>query len=246
MQSRLINDESPVLTFQQAEKFFGDMSGFTVALLGTAYRFNSEDTRNSPTLSLANYLRERDINYIMHDPYVKEDDQNLLKFDQEVHYTRNLDDALENADYIIMCTAHADYTDKKDKIISASNLKGVMDACNIFERRFITSQNIAYAGIGRGEIIPEREFIEFVYKSFREMEKGLALELIGLIDFYNKNFVSDQFNEVRFDQVQKLASTCSTGCEIANPGIIKEVPEYCGFKSRLVLTAKELSDASYG
>lgn len=243
--SRLINDQSPILTFQQAEKYFGDFSGSTIALLGTAYRFNSEDTRNSPTLSLANYLRKKDINYIMHDPYVKEDDQNLRKFNQSDHFTRNLDRALVNADYIFMCTAHAYYIDKKDKIITAPGLKGVMDACNIYDSRVFNTGIIPYTGIGRGEKIPEKEFIDFVYKSFRAMEKGVALELSGLIDFYNKYFVSDEFNIVRFDQIQKLASTCSTGCEIADPGIIEEMPSYCGFESRLVLNAKELSNAVY-
>ena len=246
LQSRTINDESPVLTFQQAEKFFGDLSGSTIALLGTAYRFNSEDTRNSPTLSLANYLRERDINYVLHDPYVKEDDQNLQKYEQTDHYTRKLDDALQNADYIFMCTGHKEYIDKKDKIITATELKGVMDACNIYTPLYFDSQNIPYTGIGRGKNIPEREFIDFVHDSFCAMEKGLALELSGLIEFYNKNFVNDEFNIVNFDQVQKLSGTCSTGCEIADPGVIKQVPNYKGFISKLVLNAKELSQAKYG
>ena len=37
----------------------------------------------------------------MHDPYVKNDDQNLLKFNQEDHFTRDLDKALKDADYIL-------------------------------------------------------------------------------------------------------------------------------------------------
>ena len=73
----MINDESPAYTFKQAEKVFGDLHDKKIALLGVAYRFNSEDTRNSPTLVLANYLRDNKVNYIMHDPYVKGDDQNV-------------------------------------------------------------------------------------------------------------------------------------------------------------------------
>ncbi len=60
LESRLINDASPVYTFKQAEKAFGNLTDKKIALLGVAYRFNSEDTRNSPTLVLANYLREND------------------------------------------------------------------------------------------------------------------------------------------------------------------------------------------
>jgi hypothetical protein len=37
--------------------------------------------------------------------------------------------------------------------------------------------------------------------------------------------------------VQELAKTCSTGCEIANPGKIEEIPGYNGFSSELVRIA---------
>ncbi|MBP7564250.1 MAG: hypothetical protein KA886_10740, partial [Candidatus Cloacimonetes bacterium] len=74
----------------------------------------------------------------------------------------------------------------------------------------------------------------FVFESFRAMEKGLANELMTLIEFYNTNYAYDEYNKVKFSVVQRLARTCSTGCEIANTGRIQMVPEYNRFKSRLV------------
>jgi UDP-N-acetyl-D-mannosaminuronic acid dehydrogenase len=239
LQSRVINDNSPVVTWEQARNHFDGLDGAQVALLGTAYRFNSEDTRNSPTLSLANYLRDRGVRYIMHDPYVKPDDQNILKFDQAANFTTDLDRAIENADYIFMCTAHRDYMENAGKIVSAGRLKGVMDACNLYDSEIFDQFKVQYAGIGRGRNKPGEEFIGFVYESFRIMEKGLANELSGLIDFYNSNFVSDEYNRVEFEIVQQLAATCSTGCEIADPGTIDGVPEYKGYKSTLVMKARE-------
>ncbi len=239
LQSRLINDDSPVLTYKQASKYFNGLDGGQIALLGTAYRFNSEDTRNSPTLSLANFLREKGVKYIMHDPYVKADDQNILKFNQASNFTRDLDRTVEYADYIFLCTAHRDYMENAGKIVSAERLKGVMDACNMYDAELFEESGVKYTGIGRGRKKPDDEFIGFVYESFRKMEKGLANELSGLIDFYNENFVSDEYNKVEFNAVQKLAATCSTGCEIADPGVIERVPEYKGFKSRLVMSGKK-------
>jgi UDP-N-acetyl-D-mannosaminuronic acid dehydrogenase len=239
LQSRLINDDSPVVTWGQACRYFDGLAGAQVALLGTAYRFNSEDTRNSPTLSLANYLREKGVKFIMHDPYVKADDQNILKFDQTLNFTTDISQAIENADYIFMCAAHHDYLEKARQIVSGRKLKGVMDACNIYDARIFDSLNLQYAGIGRGSKRPDEEFLDFVYQSFREMEKGLSNELFDLIEFYNSNFVSDEYNKVDFKTVQMLAATCSTGCEIADPGPIENVPEYRGFKSSLVMKARE-------
>ena len=239
LQSRVINDNSPVVTWGQARKHFEGIDGARVALLGTAYRFNSEDTRNSPTLSLANYLREQGVDYIMHDPYVKPDDQNLLKFDQVENFTTDLDRAIKNADYIFMCTAHRDYLEKAGKIVSAERLKGFFDACNTYSAELFDASVVKYAGIGRGRKNPDVEFTEFVYESFRIMEKGLANELSGLIDFYNSNFVADEFNRVEFKTIQQLAATCSTGCEIADPGVIGSAPDFKGFKSTLVMKARE-------
>jgi len=233
LESRLINDASPVHTFKQAEKAFGNLRDKKIALLGVAYRFNSEDTRNSPTLQLANYLRENNVKYIMHDPYVKEDDQNLLKYKQQDNLTHDLKKALEFADYVFICSAHKEYIEHFHTIASAQNVKGIMDASNIYNRQQFSKSPERYAGIGKGILEPSVEFVQFVYDSFLAMERGLGFELTGLINFYNSNYAFDEYNKVKFEDVQRLAKTCSTGCEIADAEAIEKVPEYNGFSSIL-------------
>jgi UDP-N-acetyl-D-mannosaminuronic acid dehydrogenase len=239
LESRKINNQSPTLTFQQAEKAFGEIRNKRIALLGVAYRFNSEDTRNSPTLQLANYLRDNGISYIMHDPYVKSDDQNILKYNQQDFLTRDLDLAIEDAEIILMCTAHKAYLDQMEKIISSDRLQGIMDACNLYNRDDFKDKNFIYSGIGRGMRKPDDRFIDFVHDSFRIMEKGLANELMGLIDFYNEHYAFDEFNKVVFADVQRLAKTCSTGCEITDTDIIEQLSVYHGFSSSLSKIAVE-------
>lgn len=241
LKSRIINDESPAFTFLQAEKNFGQLRDKKIALLGVAYRFNSEDTRNSPTLTLANYLREHGVTYIMHDPYVKIDDQNLLKYNQESNFTNSLDEAIKDADYIFICNSHKEYIDSKVKIATGNKkLKGLVDACNIYQADYFKSIDISYTGIGRGIEEPSEEFVCFVFDSFRAMEHGLAIELSKLIDFYNANYAFDEYNKVRFSEVQRLAKTCSTGCEIADPVSVTRVPSFNGFKSLLVESAAKI------
>jgi UDP-N-acetyl-D-mannosaminuronic acid dehydrogenase len=241
LESRLINDASPVHTFKQAEKAFGNLRNKKIALLGVAYRFNSEDTRNSPTLVLANYLRENNVDYVMHDPYVKNDDQNLLRFKQQDHLTHDLKQALEFADYVFICSAHKEYIDHFDLINSQENIKGIMDAANIFNRKQFENNPGKYAGIGKGTEEPSEEFEQFVYESFRAMEKGVGHELQGLINFYNENYAFDEYNKVKFEDVQRLAKTCSTGCEIADAEAIESVPVYNNFSS--ILAKKGFANA---
>ncbi len=87
LESRRINDQSPAETLRLAERAFGSLKGKRVALLGAAYRGNSEDTRNSPTLYFAKVLRAHGVQVQIHDPYVYATDANLkhLRHDGCVH-----------------------------------------------------------------------------------------------------------------------------------------------------------------
>ena len=239
LNSRKINDESPKETIRLTERTFGDIFGKNIALLGAAYRFNSEDTRNSPTLSLAKLLLDKKCNVIIHDPYVKKDDQNLLKFNLEKYFTNDLSSSIEKADIIIICTSHKLYIDKKEEIINTNkNLFGIVDGCNIYKHSDFIEKNIGYTGIGRGTEIPEEEFINSVYEQFQIVEKGVANEVQALIDFLNLNYADGKFNQAEFNVVQKLAGSCSTGCDITDTGIIKTFVPFDGFKSSLVSMAE--------
>ena len=59
LQARRINDAAPQVAIDMMERQVGPVRGRRVALLGVAYRFDSEDTRNSPTLALARRLEAR-------------------------------------------------------------------------------------------------------------------------------------------------------------------------------------------
>jgi hypothetical protein len=147
--------------------------------------------------------------------------------------THNIDKALEFADFVFICSAHKAYMDHFDTIVSGANIKGIMDASNIYNRKQFIDNPERYAGIGKGSEDPGDDFIQFVYESFRAMEKGLGHELLGLINFYNQNYAFDEYNKVKFADVQRLAKTCSTGCEIADPEAIEKIPAYNGFSSIL-------------
>jgi len=234
LESRHINDESPGETIRLTEKYFGDISGRSVTLMGTAYRFNSEDTRNSPTLNLAQLLLEKGCNVTLHDPFVKPDDQKLVKFGLEQYFTKDLEHALSAAEILVFCTSHKIYVDERNRIIDlAPNLEGVLDGCNLYSRADFAGQAFEYAGIGRGINPPSPDFVDFVYDGFRVMERGVANEVQNFINFANERYVNDDFNRVKISEVQRIAGTCVTGCDIVDPGPVESVPEYKGFFSRL-------------
>ncbi len=238
LHSRVINDASPAKTIELFESDFERINGKTIAILGAAYRFNSEDTRNSPSLEFALQCLDKSCQVKIHDPFVKKDDQNLKKWNLTQHFTNDIGEALQDAEYIVIGTAHKYYSDHlKTMLARAPKLTGVFDAANAFKADDIKELGKVYSGIGRGTNQPDPDFVQAVYESFRLMERGIGNEVKGLCDFLNEHYAPDKFNKVRFKEVQYLARSCSTGCEIADNGPIDEVPEHNGFKSELVTKA---------
>ncbi|HZI75503.1 MAG TPA: nucleotide sugar dehydrogenase [Gemmatimonadales bacterium] len=239
LEARRINDESPGVCIAQAERAFGSIAGRPVAILGTAYRFDSEDTRNSPSLALADALRAKGCPVVLHDPYVRPGDQNLLRYGLGEHFTNELSLALKDAEIGFLCTGHGSYrTELVPAMRQAPVLKNLFDACNFFQPGEPDGKHIRYAGIGRGRAAPVPQLLEFVEQEFHAMERGLSNELVLLIDFLNEAYAADPFNRIDFAEVQRLAGTCVTGCQIVDPGPIPDTPGYNAFTTRLADLAR--------
>ena len=247
LEARRINDESPAYTLGLAERAFGPLAGRPVAILGAAYRFNSEDTRNSPTLVLATLLQAAGARVRLHDPYVKPDDQNLARARLAPVFTRDLAAALADAEVAIVGTAHHDYLDAGPIRSAAPHLRGIVDACNAYSHAdavaAIGKAGIGYAGIGRGRVAPSDALLDAVVEGFRAMETGVGNEVDTLCTFLNARYAGDEFGRVRFSEVQRIAGTCVTGCAIADAGAVAPAASADPFGSRLAALARPAVDA---
>ncbi len=220
--ARKINDNSPAGAINLAERHFGSLESSSVALLGAAYRLNSDDTRNSPTLALANLLIKKGCDISIHDPFVKAADKNIEKYNLRQYFTNDLNAALSDKQFVIVCVPHSEYIERKEQIFrSSKKLTGIFDGCNIYQHEEFSGLNIKYTGIGKGKEEPEKELVEQVYKGFRNLETGFANEINDIIQFLNNNYSSDDFNTVKYDEVKSIAHTCATGCNITEPSEIK-------------------------
>ncbi len=240
LEARRINDASPAVTLALAEEAHGSLEGCRVALLGVAYRFDSEDTRNSPTLALVPLLRARGANVVLHDPYVTQTDQNLRRAEAEGKFTQDAEEALRDANVVIFCTAHRVYADGLDGILAGRPRLGtVVDGCNLTTRVRVERHGLRYAGIGRGRLTPTDELVEQVLAGFRAVERGVANEVERVIAFLNDHFAMNDFDRVHMAQVQRIAGTCVTGCRIVDPGPVPRPTDEGGFTSRLVAHAMD-------
>lgn len=238
LQARHINDASPGVALDQIERVFGVVKGRTVALLGVAYRFDSEDTRNSPTLALAQQFLARGALIRLHDPHVRPDDQNLQRTGLGTFFTPEAGGAVWDAELLVFCVAHQDYLTGLEGLLDlAPDVRGVFDGANLFRRERVERRGVAYAGIGRGWRAPAPALVEFAAAGFGALERGVANELHSTIKFLNARFADGPFNAASLEDVRRLAATCVTGCEIAEAGPVFVPAPYEGFLPGLVRVA---------
>lgn len=236
LEARRINDASPAQVLDSIERRWGPLAGRSIALLGAAYRFNSEDTRNSPTLAFARLLLDRQCRVTIHDPYVKPWDQNVVRGGLAEVFTNDMPSAVAQADLLVICTAHRDYFDIDRILRHAPRVAGLFDGCNLLPDAG-SRPAVPYGGIGRGTHAPSAALLDEVCTGFRAVERGVANELRSLIQFLNESYTVTPFERVDFAEVQRLAATCGTGCRIVDPGPVAMMAESTGFVSRLATRA---------
>jgi len=247
LEARRINDESPSVTLSLIERHFGDLAGKSIALMGTAYRSNSEDTRNSPTLVLAALLLKKGSKVTLHDPYVKQNDQNLMRSRLTRHFTGDLDRVLGKAEILVFCAAHRVYHEDLGLILRAApRLKHIFDGCNLFSQTGIPVTGVSLKGFGKGRGKPPGGFLAYACQGFRTMEKGFANEIESFIRFANERYAQDKFNRADFKRVKAIAETCVTGCRVADPGPVEGPAAWGGFSSRLVQKAVQAGSTEKG
>jgi UDP-N-acetyl-D-mannosaminuronic acid dehydrogenase len=236
LEARHVNDASPAETVRRAERVTGPFAERPIALLGAAYRFDSEDTRNSPTLALAHLLLGRGCDIRIHDPHVRPDDPNLERLRLTRRFTGALETALDGAEVAIVCVAHRAYRDIAGTLRGAG-LHAVVDACNAYPRGAFEDGTPVYTGIGRGRRAPEPALVDAVAEGFRAVERGVANEVAHLGAFLSDRYADDDWNRVSPDEVRRLAATCVTGCDIPAAGRVQLSPACRPLGSRLIARA---------
>jgi UDP-N-acetyl-D-mannosaminuronic acid dehydrogenase len=243
--SRLINDRSPEYSRRLAERRFGVLAGRRIAVLGAAYRPDSEDTRNSPSLAFAQLLLAQGCQVTIHDPFVREHDPNLVKLGLHDLLTRELGMAMAEADVVFVCTAHREYAQRREEILRGGiRTTGVFDACNLFRASELHDNGVSFGGIGRGNRRPSATLVSHALSGFRAVERGFALEIRQLIAFLNRHYAKDAFNRAEFTEVQRLAATCGTGCHVVNPDEVDVTYVHNGAGSRLAALGMGLGSSA--
>jgi UDPglucose 6-dehydrogenase len=125
----------------------GSLEGFTVGMLGLAFKPNTDDVREAPSLVIVRELQRRGARVQAYDPAAMEQAQRLLP---DVDYRADAYSAAEGADAVVLITEWNQFRN-----LDLEKIKGLMrrpilvDLRNVYEPERVRTLGFEYYGVGR-------------------------------------------------------------------------------------------------
>lgn len=141
-----VNNAQPARLAEHMEKALGDLHGMRVALLGLAFKADTDDIRDSPALSLAHQLRHRGVEVIGCDP------QAAARVGEAEPWIKIAESPLEasrGADAIVLTTDWPSYvTADLAPLAQVMRRRFIFDARNALDPSRAVAAGLRYQAIG--------------------------------------------------------------------------------------------------
>lgn len=125
----------------------GDVSGKTIGVLGLAFKQNTDDMRDAPSLDIVPALVEAGAKVKAYDPEAMEEAKHLLS---GIDYAANAYEAVDGADAMVILTEWDQFRALDfERIKSSLNGDVVVDLRNIYSPEDMAKRGFTYTSIGR-------------------------------------------------------------------------------------------------
>jgi len=143
-----VNELQKRRVVQKLQKHLGTLVGKKVALLGLAFKPNTDDMREASSLVLAARLQADGAQVAAYDPVAEEEARKLI---QGVRFAEGALDALEGADAAVVVTEWPEFREV-DWRLAAERMAGrlVVDGRNCLDADEVRAAGLTYEGVGRG------------------------------------------------------------------------------------------------
>jgi UDPglucose 6-dehydrogenase len=130
-------------------KHLGTLVGKDIALLGLAFKPNTDDMREATSLVLSARLQAAGARVAAFDPVAEEEARELL---QGVRFASGAMDAIKGADAVVLVTEWQEFRDLDwGEVAAAMAGSVVVDGRNALDPAAIRAAGLTYEGVGRGE-----------------------------------------------------------------------------------------------
>lgn len=146
--------QKKVLPLMLRKRFDGYLNEKKIAILGLAFKPNTDDMREASSIALINMLVEHQAAVVAYDPIAVEKAREVLP--AAVQYAASAEEALIGADAAVLVTEWPEFADIDwGKLGGKMKEKIIFDGRNFYDPREIIDLGFEYYCIGRGYTPPE-------------------------------------------------------------------------------------------
>ncbi|MCL6584920.1 MAG: UDP-glucose/GDP-mannose dehydrogenase family protein [Anoxybacillus sp.] len=146
-----VNNKQQSILIEKAKKRLGSLKGKKVAMLGLAFKPNTDDMREAASIVISNKLIEEGANVFAYDPIAMDNAKKVLP--PEVKYVSNVKDALKGADAAFIITEWQEF--KEIPLHTYGELMNepiIFDGRNCYDLDVVKRHKIEYHSIGRPSV----------------------------------------------------------------------------------------------
>ncbi len=140
-----------ILAAKVSRFFGGDLAGRTIAVWGLAFKANTDDIREAPSLSLIDALTTAGAKVRAYDPVALTNARAVLNGSRGVQLVNSADAALDGADALVVITEWLEFRSPNfDELARTLRAKAIFDGRNLYDPATVRAAGLEYFGIGRG------------------------------------------------------------------------------------------------
>ena len=145
-----VNDDRKVaMADRVARALGGDVQGKRVGVLGLAFKPNTDDMRDAPSIPLINRLREQGAEIVAYDPVAREQAEKIF---EGITFAPNAASVAKDADALVIVTEWDEFRalDLR-RVAQAMRGKVLVDLRNVYPRDDAEKAGLTYFSVGRGK-----------------------------------------------------------------------------------------------
>jgi UDPglucose 6-dehydrogenase len=146
-----INEKQKTIMIPKIKEYFGgDLKGKKIAMWGLAFKANTDDIREAPSLYIIDELLKEGAEVIAHDPEAMENVKGVLG--DKISYNDKQYDVLDGADCLLVVTEWQAFRNPNfGKVALKLNNKVIFDGRNLYDHAELSEIGFDYFSIGRNK-----------------------------------------------------------------------------------------------
>lgn len=150
--TRRVNDRQRRILYERMRAFFGgDLKGRNIALWGLAFKANTDDVREAPSLDLIGALTADGATIQAYDPVAMDNARSVVRNNEAVRFVASAREACKGADVLAVVTEWLEFRSPDfEWLASVLRSRALFDGRNLYEPQHVRDAGLYYVGIGRG------------------------------------------------------------------------------------------------